>query len=231
MENQLIVLCRLASYHIIKTMRILDLIFPRRCLGCQREGSHCCEDCLSLLSIAPAPSILAPRSALAALFCATSFQDPFAQRLIHAFKYPPFLRDLAKPLAFSIISHFALCNKPIYPPDVICPIPLHKKRLKWRGYNHAEELAKQLGYAFSLPVVPDALLKIAHTAPQVNLDGKTRLSSVRGVFRTDNARAIAGKNVLLVDDVYTTGATMEECARVLKKAGAEHVLGAVVARG
>jgi ComF family protein len=153
------------------------------------------------------------------------------QRLIHAFKYPPFLRDLAKPLALSIIAHINLLNKPIYPPDIICPIPLHKRRLKWRGYNHAEELAKQLGQAFSLPVVADALIKRKHTTPQVSLDREERLRNMKGVFEVQNPQAIAAKNILLVDDVYTTGATMEECARVLKRAGATRVFGAVVARG
>ena len=183
-------------------------------------------------------------TSLSGLFCATSYEDKFAQRLIHAFKYPPFLRDLAKPLALSIIAHISLLNKPIYPPDVICPIPLHKRRLKWRGYNHSEEIAKQLGRAFSLPVVADALIRTKHTAPQVSLSKEQRLANMKGVFQVRNPQAIrssslslgvedqlAGKNILLVDDVYTTGATMEECARVLKKAGASRVFGAVVARG
>ena len=210
---------------------LLDLLFPKRCLGCQREGNHCCEDCFSLLSLARAPSVLPARSSLSSLFCATSYEDTFVQRLIHSFKYPPFLRDLAKPLALSIIAHISLLNKPIYPPDVICPIPLHKKRLRWRGYNHAEELAKQLGQAFSLPVVADALIRTKHTAPQVNLGKEQRLANMQGVFQIRDPQAIQAKNILLVDDVYTTGATMEECARVLKQAGAARVFGAVIARG
>lgn len=175
--------------------------------------------------------MLEANTSLSGLFCATSYEDRFAQRLIHAFKYPPFLRDLAKPLALCIIAHLALLNKPIYPPDVICPIPLHKKRLRWRGYNHAEELAKQLGQAFSLPVVADALIRIKHTAPQANLGREERLKNMKGVFEVRNPQKIAAKNILLVDDVYTTGATMEECARILKKAGAARVFGAAVARG
>ena len=212
-------------------LTLLNLLFPKLCLGCKREGSHCCEDCLSLLSLARAPSVISAHSSLSALYCATSYEDKFVQRLIHSFKYRPFLRDLAKPLAFSIIAHISLLNKPIYPPDVICPIPLHRRRLKWRGYNHAEELAKQLGKAFSLPVVSNALIKRKHTAPQVSLGREERLRSMKGVFEVRNPQAIASKNILLVDDVYTTGATMEECARVLKKAGAARVFGAVVARG
>lgn len=209
---------------------LLDLAFPRFCVGCHREGNHLCEDCFSLLSLARAPSALKAHSSLAGLFCATSFEDPLVQRLLHSFKYPPFLRDLAKPLAFSIIAHMSLLNKPIYPPDVICSVPLHKRRLKWRGYNHAEELAQEMGEAFSLPVI-DALLKTQHTTPQANLGKERREANLKGVFQARNPHAIDAKTILLVDDVYTTGATMEECAKVLKRAGAARVFGAVVARG
>lgn len=211
-------------------MPLLDILFPKQCLGCAREGTHFCEDCFSLLSIARQPSILPAHSSLAGLFCATGYEDTLVQRLIHSFKYPPFLRDLAKPLAFSIIAHFSFLNKPIYPLHALCPVPLHKRRLRWRGYNHAEELAKQLGYAWSLPVISDALLRTKHTAPQVDLGKEKRLKNMRGAFAARNPQAIAGKNILLVDDVYTTGATMEECARMLKRAGAGKVFGVAVAR-
>jgi len=209
---------------------ILDFLFPRQCLFCKKEGSHCCPDCLSVISITAHPSPLRASSNLSGLFCAASFEDRFVQQLIHAFKYEPFIRNLAKPLALLIVSHIALLNNPISPPDVICPVPLHKKRLKWRGYNHAEELAKQLGYAFSVPVAPNMLARVKHTNPQVNLNRKQRLKNMKGAFEVKNQELLQGKTILLVDDVFTTGATMEECARVLKKAGVKKVFGAVVAR-
>lgn len=212
-------------------MPLLDIIFPKQCLKCQREGNHCCQDCLSLLSLSQAPSPLLARSSLSALYCATSFEDTFVQQLIHSFKYPPFLRDLAVPLAYSIIAHFSLLNKPIFPPDALYPIPLHTRRLKWRGYNHAEELAKQLGQAFSLPVVTNVLLKTKHTIPQASLGKEKRLNNMRNAFVVQNPQTISSKSILLVDDVYTTGATMEEAAKTLKKAGAAQVFGVTVARG
>jgi len=212
-------------------MSLLDIVFPKQCLKCQREGNHCCEDCLSLLSLSQAPSPLPGTSSLSALYCATSFEDRFVQQLIHSFKYPPFLRDLAVPLAYCIIAHFSLLNKPIFPPDALYPIPLHKRRLKWRGYNHAEELAKQLGQAFSLPVVTNVLLKAEHTVPQANLGKAKRLNNMRNAFLVQGPQALTSKNILLVDDVYTTGATMEEAAKTLKRAGAAHVFGVTVARG
>jgi len=210
---------------------ILDILFPRQCLFCKREGNYCCTDCLSLVSIANHPSPLGKNSQLSGLFCAASFQDRFVQRLIHQFKYQPFLRDLAQPLAFLIVSHFALLNNTISPPNAIIPIPLHKRRLKWRGYNHAEKLADQLGYAFSVPVDANLLVKRKPTLPQMKLNREQRLKNVEGVFEVTHKENVQGKTILLVDDVYTTGATLEECARVLTQAGAQAVYGAVVARG
>lgn len=208
----------------------LDVLFPRQCLFCKQEGTHCCQDCLSLISVANHPSPLPKNSTLAALFCATSFEDRFVQQLIHQCKYQPFLRDLAKPLAFLIVSHFALLNNAISPPHAIIPVPVHKKRLKWRGYNHAEELARHLGYAFSIPVLANALAKIKHTSPQMKLNREQRLKNVEGAFKAPNPDLVQGKTILLVDDVYTTGATMEEAAHILRSAGASRVFGATVAR-
>jgi ComF family protein len=209
---------------------VLNTLFPKQCLFCKKEESYCCEDCLSLISITRHPSPLSAQTNLSGLFCAASFQDRFVQHLIHNFKYPPFVRDLAHPLAYLIVSHFALLNNTIYPPDALIPIPLHKKRLKWRGYNHAEELAKHVGYAFSTPVITNVLTRTIYTNPQVNLNRKQRRKNMQGVFKIYNASEIKNKTILLIDDVYTTGATMEECARVLKKAGAKKVFGAVIAR-
>jgi len=209
---------------------ILDIFFPATCIFCGKEGEHCCQDCLSLVSLASHPSPLPAKSNLSGLFCATSFENRVIQKLIHSFKYPPFLRGLARPLAFLIVSHFALLDNKIYPPDIIIPTPLHKRRLKWRGYNHTELIANQLGHAFSVPVASNVLVKIKATKPQIRLNKKQRLQNMQGVFELQNKEAILGKTILLVDDVYTTGATMQECARVLRQAGTKHVFGAVVAR-
>lgn len=228
---------------------LTSVLFPKTCLSCRREGAHLCEDCFAFVSIANTPSPLSSHSPLSGLFCATSYQDQLIRKAIHRFKYKPYLKDLAFPLASLIIAHLSFIDKPsLYPKTVedpsyiqnnrapkdfsyvLCPVPLHKRRLKARGFNHAEEIAKVLSSALGVPAV-SPLARIRHTAPQVELKEQERKQNVAGAFRVANSEAVANKKILLVDDVFTTGATMEECAGVLRRAGAKRVWGVVVARG
>jgi len=211
-------------------MGLLNLFFPKQCISCHREGNSLCEDCIALVSLNQTVSPLPANSALSGLFCATSFKDPNVKYFIHSLKYPPFLRDLAKPLAFLIVSHFAILNNTLFTPDMIIPVPLHTRRLHWRGFNHAEEIAKHLSFAWEVPLESKALQRIKYTAPQVELGKEKRHANVKGMFATPQPSFVQGKTIFLIDDVYTTGATMQECASVLKKAGAAKVFGAVVAR-
>jgi ComF family protein len=110
------------------------------------------------------------------------------------------------------------------------PVPLGKRRLKWRGFKQAEELAKELSSFLKIPLVSDCLIKIKETLPQVELSEKEREENIKGVFKIKNDEKILGKKILLVDDVYTTGSTMKECARILKRAGAKEIIGIVIAR-
>ncbi|GAI27128.1 unnamed protein product [marine sediment metagenome] len=110
-------------------------------------------------------------------------------------------------------------------------MPLDKKRLKRRGFNQAEEIAKVLSEILDIPLINDALLKIKETLPQVKLSEKDREENIKGIFLCQKPEKIKNKKTLLVDDVYTTGSTMEEAARILKKAGAKEVWGIAVARG
>lgn len=113
--------------------------------------------------------------------------------------------------------------------DAIVPVPLHIKRLRARGYNQSLLLARAASKELGVEVYASALKRTRHTRPQIELKHEDRRRNVRGAFTTHGARALSGKNVLLVDDVYTTGATIAECSRVLKKAGAR-VLVATLAR-
>jgi len=222
---------------------ILDTLFPKLCVSCRTEGQHLCEDCFSLLSLANTTSPLPRSSPLAGLFSATSYQDRLVQKIIHNFKYPPFLKGLSLPLASLIIAHLALLdkphsfnnprvqNQPQHNQYVLIPMPLHKKRLRWRGFNQAEEIAKQLSNILMMPLCSDILVKTKHTTPQIELSEEERKINIVGVFAVQNPEFVTNKKILLVDDVYTTGSTMEEAANVLKEAGARQVFGVVVARG
>jgi ComF family protein len=113
---------------------------------------------------------------------------------------------------------------------VAAAVPLHKKRLRHRGFNQSLFLAMRAGEVLGIKLSLDGLTRIRHTRPQVDLSPKDREENVRGAFMVRSPEEWKGERVLLVDDVYTTGATVKECAKVLKKAGAEAVYVLTVAR-
>ena len=115
------------------------------------------------------------------------------------------------------------------PPDLLVPVPLHWRRLVWRGYNQSLELARVLGRSLGRPVESRALRRVRRTRPQTTVERSERRANIRGAFRACPG-LVAGKKVLLVDDILTTGATAEECARELAAAGAVRVDVAVLAR-
>lgn len=110
--------------------------------------------------------------------------------------------------------------------DVLIPVPLHWRRKWFRGYNQSELVAKALGQALYLPVDTDSLRRKRYTRPQKGLDDKKRRQNVQGAFawkETGGKEEIRGRNVLLIDDIYTTGATLEACGEILKKQGAKNI--------
>ena len=151
--------------------------------------------------------------------------------MIHQLKYEPYAKELSSTLASLIITHFNLIQKSFDGDNyILLAVPITKKKLKQRGYNQSEEIAKALSENLQIPLLKSCLLKIKETPPQMTLSREEREKNIKGVFSVENKELIGNKKILLVDDVYTTGSTMEECARVLKKAGAREVWGIAVAR-
>jgi ComF family protein len=113
--------------------------------------------------------------------------------------------------------------------DLIAPVPLHPRRFRQRGYNQSALLALELGRRLEMPVREDAMQRTRHTAPQVNLGVEERRANVHGAFSA-RRRLVSGRRVILVDDVLTSGATLEACAKALQEAGASRVCGFTLAR-
>ena len=114
--------------------------------------------------------------------------------------------------------------------EMIIPVPLHPRRLRWRGFNQSVLLARQIGRAYNLPLDCFALYRKMDTPPQTQLPEQERSKNVRGAFALSGKTAVKGKCLLLVDDVYTSGATVNECSRVLKQGGAREVFVLTLAR-
>jgi ComF family protein len=147
---------------------------------------------------------------------------------IHAFKFGG-RRGLADPLG-DLLAGLGLSALPGAGPDLLVPVPLHRRRERERGYNQALLVARRLERAWGVPVAADALVRLTATAPQADLDARARRRNVRGAFGVVRAPAIAGRHIVLVDDVLTTGATASECARILSRAGASAVGVLTIAR-
>lgn len=113
--------------------------------------------------------------------------------------------------------------------ELIVPVPLHPRRLTWRGYNQSRELARLLSRRRGLPIRQEALRRVRRTVPQMELDRAERAENIRGAFAA-SPQLLAGRTVLLVDDIMTTGSTLEECARMMRSAGAAQVHVLVLAR-
>lgn len=149
------------------------------------------------------------------------------RELIHSFKYSR-VTHLRKPLA--LLALMAADEFREHAPQLVVPVPLHRSRLRERGFNQAILIGQPLSRHLSLPLLPDALVRTRQTEPQIELSATERRLNVKGAFAVKRPDMITGKRILLVDDVMTTGSTMDECALELKKAGARMVMAATVAR-
>lgn len=197
---------------------------------CKKPKTFLCGDCAALLDLSRNHFPDRTQKYLNDICAAGSYDNPYLKKLIAAFKYEPFLRSLAAPLAKLIADHFALAQ---IQPDrnaIIVPVPLAQKRLRWRGYNQAASLARELGHLWRLPVNSNILVRSRETQNQASLQGSARRQNIKNAFTSPDPSAIKNKTVYLVDDVITTGATMDECAKVLKRRGAATVIGLAIAR-
>jgi len=153
------------------------------------------------------------------LLATYSYKDPNVRKAIEAIKFG-FNRELVKVLVGG--------RTPKLESDLVVPVPLHWRRLNWRGFNQAEEIAKAIdGQPLRLSKM---LIRTKNTKQQARLKLEERKENVKGAFKVVNRDKLKGKRILLMDDVFTTGESMKECCRVLKRAGASQVWGLVLAR-
>lgn len=209
--------------------KILDIIFPQVCLGCGQSGTYICMDCLATIPHA----VDEPGAETYSVF---PYRNPIIRKSVWALKYEgktSIAECLSVPLADKLIdvaSEYAEFNP--HQQFLIVPIPISRERRKTRGYNQTELLAKaalkHLPEQFSLST--KLLQKNRDTKRQVEIsDRRKRLKNLRGSFVVDNASVLSGKIVILLDDIVTTGATIEEARRALRAAGSSHIIAVTLA--
>ena len=221
----------------------LDLVYPPFCLVCGDEtGDFLCAQCIEKIDIIEPPYCRKCGIPCESFYCRACNEREFAfesacsagvfdgalRTAIHALKYDRHL-VMADPLAQLMARCFPttyLASKV----DAAIPIPIHRSRMLERGFNQSAQLARIFCKRVSLPCILNVLYKSRRTRPQVDLSYDERAANIEGALAVKNAEDVVGKNVLLLDDVITTGSTLSEAAKTLKAAGAASIYGYTLAR-
>jgi ComF family protein len=229
-------------------LNIMEFFLPRLCLFCgaavgEEAEVAVCPECEAQIEWVESPlctccgRVFASRDGadrvcgecqtdpppFARARAAALYEGPVAQAITN-FKFGRLMAYLP------VMQHWLkrpLCRELVEAADLLAPVPLHPKRLKHRGFNQALFLAQAFPEA---PLVQEAVIRTRHTVPQVGLNPKERKDNVKGAFAVPDPALVQDKNVLLIDDLFTTGSTVRECARVLRQAGARRVEVLTVAR-
>jgi competence protein ComFC len=219
---------------------MIDWLYPPSCAGCGCSGSRWCSICQSntaqigqqvceqcgepnnaagicLLCQHSPPAFTAVRS--------WAIYGGVVRQALHALKYRQNIA-LGDTLSVPLLHLYNELNWQI---DIIVPVPLSNKRKRSRGYNQSALLARPLSLAAGIPYRANALQRVRDTVSQVGLSGKERSINVRGAFAAQS-KFVRGKTILVIDDITTTGATIQNCAAALLEAGAVNVYGLTVAR-
>ncbi|MBX4190001.1 double zinc ribbon domain-containing protein [Candidatus Parcubacteria bacterium] len=228
---------------------LADIIFPKRCLLCREYvNAYACTSCLNTIDLKGSFSCIGCGLQVSAgrtcpfckeecsvdqLFAATEFKNKDIQALIKAFKYQ-FISEVSSSLVVIMAKYIKQLARRGYLPfgqsPLLVPVPLHSYRLNWRGFNQSELIAEELGNLYQLQTEPGLLIRSAHKAAQVEIEShEERKKNSEGQFVC--TRDIKGQAILLIDDVCTSGATLNECARILKLKGASYVGALVIAKG
>lgn len=232
---------------------LLDAVYPPLCLLCGAALDHheeyVCGACLARLPLITSPCCprcnrplrtrdghdqlcgpcrLTARPVVERIVACGEFRGGL-RTLIHLFKYKRY--QCLAPLLGQLLAERCRATEACQGVTWLAPIPLHWMRRRWRGFNQAEELARYVSRATATPMLPSGILcRVRRTTPQVRLSAAGRAANIAGAFAVRIPELVRKAHIALVDDVVTTGATSEECARMLIRAGAASVRLFVLAR-
>jgi ComF family protein len=227
----------------------LNFLFPIDCVGCGKEDFWLCPDCLSVLPLGHKEECLfcgqestlgktcpacASSHHLDGVFICSNYKNKIIAELIKKLKYS-FASELGEILGQITVLFFKkIITEEKYKTSnltawQVLPIPLHKKRFNWRGFNQAKIIAEYFSSHCNQKIL-NGLVRLKYQTPQAKLSGAERPKNIEDCFAWTGEN-LNKKNILLIDDVATTGSTLNEAAKVLKQAGAEKVWGLVIAKG
>lgn len=193
---------------------ILNLFFPSKCIVCGKLGNYFCSNCYQKIK-------------------KYEIKNQY-QNTYFVYKYQDLIRDLIikykfedKPYIYRAFSESLIKNKKLckflksY--DIIIPVPLHKKRLYERGYNQSDLIAHKLAQNLNMKYLQNVLIRKVGGAKQSTKKLQDRIKDVIGIYEVKNSELIKNKNIVIFDDIYTTGSTLKECKKVLINSGAKNV--------
>ncbi len=198
-------------------MNLLDIIFPKFCFECGLSGKYMCSNCVTKV-----------------------LDGTFDKNNFAVFKYKGVIRKAIVSLKYKFATDIAdelvgICiqrlNSSKFHNVVLVPVPLYKQRENWRGFNQSELLGQKIAEKMKWKFVPELLIRTKNTHPQVNLKGGERRKNLSGVFSVRSSYIqYTTYNILIFDDVYTTGSTIKEARKVLEKAGFKNIYSLTIAR-
>ncbi len=207
---------------------ILNTLFPIECLGCHQTGEIICQKCLDkIIVLNKWEANLYSLERIVTIF---DYQQPLLKKIIKSFKYSPYNLNVLKRLSLLFIKclkqsplalNYLTKNK-----FILVPIPLSRQKLAKRGFNQAELIARELATAFNWPL-KNVLKKTKNNPSQTNLSREQRKLNVQNVFQVKEQPPA---NIILIDDVLTTGATLKQAANILQQAGAKKIWAIVLAQ-
>ncbi|MDD5081136.1 MAG: ComF family protein [Candidatus Omnitrophica bacterium] len=232
------ILMRIVANFKIFIKEIVNILFPNLCFSClaKTENNVLCSDCYNKIQFVTAPvcilcqnpsntricgKCLKKRIYYDRLICVMRYTGPIKD-VIHNFKYTHhnFLADFLSEFIFAYIEAVPYLNICEY---TLTAVPIHPAKLKERGYNQSYLLAKKIANNFKIPVKNDIIFKIKDNMSQTELKKTERADNVINVFDIDKNIPVNGK-IMIIDDIFTTGSTVNECARLLKEHGAKEVV-------
>lgn len=203
-------------------INLLELVYPNVCGFCNKIcKNELCNRCKNKIKKYEINIITKP-------------QNRYFEELISIFKYEGIIREkiiqykfgdkayMNNTFAKIILKNEKICGL-LKKYDIIIPVPIHKKRKAQRGYNQTQLIANKISKCLNIKLCNNVLVKNKNTIAQSKLNKKKRVQNIKGAFKILNSEKIKGKDILLLDDIYTTGSTANECSKILKKAGAKTV--------